>query len=40
MAEGGLPGPAHHREEQPPPSVPQQLQPGQQVQMHMNWVTF
>ena len=40
MAEGGLQGPAHHREEQQPPPVPQQPQPGQQVQMHMNWSHF
>ena len=40
MAEGGPPGPAHHREEQQPPPIPQQLQPGQQVQMHMNWSHF
>ena len=40
MAEGGLPGPAHHREEQQPPPIPQQPQPGQQVQMHMNWSHF
>ena len=37
MVEGGLPGPAPHREEQQPPPAPQQQpQPGQQVQMHMN----
>ena len=39
MAEGGLPGPAPHREEQPPPPIPQP-QPGQQAQMHMNWLHF
>ena len=39
MAEGGLPGPAPHREEQPPPPIPQP-QPGQQAQMHMNWSHF
>ena len=38
MAEGGLPGPAH-REQQLAP-IPQQPQPGQQVQMHMNWSNF
>ena len=37
---GGLPGPAHYREEQQAPPIPQQLQPGQQVQMHMNWSHF
>ena len=36
MAEGGLPGPAPPREEQPLPPVPQPPQPGQQAQMHMN----
>ena len=40
MAEGGLPGPAHGREEQQSPPIPQQLQSGQQVQMHMNWSHF
>ena len=42
MAEGGPPGPAPHREDpqlQPSPQ-PLQLQPGQQVQMHMNWSHF
>ena len=39
MTEGGLPGPAPHREEQPPPPV-LQPQPGQQAQMHMNWSHF
>ena len=39
MAEGGPPGPAYCREEQVPP-IPQQPQPGQQVQMHMNWSHF
>ena len=43
MAEGGLPGPAPHREDPPPQPTPQPtaqpipLQPGQQAQMHMNW---
>ena len=37
MAEGGLPGPAPHREEQPPPPIPQPPQSGQQAQMCMNW---
>ena len=37
MAEGGPPGPAHREGQQPPP---QQPQPGQQVQMHMNWSHF
>ena len=39
MAEGGLPGPAPHREDpqlQPNPQ-PLSLQPSQQVHMHMNW---
>ena len=40
MAEGGPPGLAPCREEQQPPPVPQQPQPGQQVQMHMNWSHF
>ena len=50
MAEGGLPDPAPHREDPPPPSTqppaPQpalQLllpQPGQEVQMCMNWSHF
>ena len=40
MAEGGLSGPAHCMEEQQPPPIPQQPQPGQQVQMHMNWSHF
>ena len=40
MAEGGLPGPASHREEPPLPPVPQPPQPGQQAQMHMNWSHF
>ena len=31
MVEGRPPGPAYHREEQQPPPVPQQPQPGQQV---------
>ena len=42
MAEGGLPGPAPHREDpqlQPAPQ-PVPLQPGQQAQMHMNWSHF
>ena len=39
MAEGGPPGPAMHREEQPPPPIPQP-QPGQQAQMHVNWSHF
>ena len=39
MAEGGLPGPAPHREEQPPPPIPEP-HPGQQAQMHMNWSLF
>ena len=39
MAEGGPPGHAPHKEEQLPP-IPQQPQPGQQVQMHMNWLHF
>ena len=38
MAEGGLPDPAPCRQEQQP--TPQQPQPGQQVQMHMNWLHF
>ena len=37
MAEGGLPAPAHRREEQQPPPIPEQPQLGQQVQRHMNW---
>ena len=37
MAEGGPPGPAHREGQKPPP---QQPQPGQQVQMHMNWLHF
>ena len=46
MAEAGLPGPALHREDPPPPPAPQPtpqvllLQPGQEVQMHMNWSHF
>ena len=43
MAEGGLPGPASCREEQPLPPIPQPPQPpqpGQQAQMHMNWSHF
>ena len=40
MAEGGLPGPAHCREELQPPPIPQQPLPGQQVQMCMNWSHF
>ena len=42
MAEGGLPGPAPHREDPPLQSAPQPLQPqsGQQVHMHMNWSHF
>ena len=42
MAEGGLPGPAPHREDpqlQPAPQ-PLQLQPGQQVQMFHVWRSF
>ena len=42
MAEGGLPGPAPHREDpqlQPTPQ-PLQPQPGQQAQIHMNWSHF
>ena len=42
MAEGGLPGPAPHREDQPLQPTPQPipLQPAQQVHMHMNWSHF
>ena len=41
MAEGGLAGPAPHREDPPPNPAPQPLpQPGQQVPMHMNWSYF
>ena len=40
MAEGGLPGPAPQREEQPLPPIPQPAQPGQQAQVHMNWSHF
>ena len=40
MAEGGLPGPAPYRDEQQPPPIHQHPQPGQQVQMHMNWSHF
>ena len=47
MAEGGLPGPAPHREDPPPPqptvqpaSQPVLPQPCQQVHMHMNWSHF
>ena len=41
MAEGGLPGPAPHREDLPPKTAPKLLpQPGQQVPMHMNWSHF
>ena len=51
MAEGGLPGPVPHREDPPPPQPTPQLtpqpapqpvlpQPGQEVQMHMNWSHF
>ena len=37
MAEGGPPGPACREGQQPPP---QQPQPGQQIQMCMNWSHF
>ena len=42
MAEGGLPGPAPHKEDPPlqPAPQPVPLQPGQQAQMHMNWSHF
>ena len=42
MAEGGLPGSAPCREDPQPQSAPQPipLQPGHQVQMHMNWSHF
>ena len=42
MAEGGPPGPAPHREDPPLQPAPQPVppQPGQQAQMHMNWVSF
>ena len=40
MAEAGLPGPAHCKEEQQLPLIPKQPQPGQQVQMHVNWSHF
>ena len=42
MAEGGLPGPAPHREDPTPQLTPQPitLQPAQQVHMHMNWSHF
>ena len=42
MAEGGLPDPAPLGEVQvlQPPQQPLQLQPGQQVDMHMNWSHF
>ena len=42
MAEGGLPGPAPHREDPPLQPAPQPVppQPGQQVQMHRNWSHF
>ena len=42
MAEGGLPGPAPHREDLQPQLSPQPLQPqpGQQVQMDMNSSRF
>ena len=42
MAEGGPLGPAPHRKDHvlEPPQQPLQLQPGQQVHMHMNWSHF
>ena len=42
MAEGGLPGPAPHREDPPLQPNPQliPLQPAQQVKMHMKWSHF
>ena len=42
MAEGRLLGPAPHREAQvlQPPQQPLQMQPSQQVHMHMNWSHF
>ena len=42
MEEGGLPGPAPHREDPPPQPTPQPLQPqpDQHVHMHMNWSHF
>ena len=39
MTEGGLLGPDCREEQQLPP-IPQQPQPGQQIQMHMNWSHF
>ena len=42
MVDGGLPGPAPHREDPLLQSAPQPLQPqpGQQVHVHMNWSHF
>ena len=41
MAEGGLPGPVPHKEDAAPaPQEHPQPQPGQQVQLHMNWSHF
>ena len=40
MAEGGPPGHAPCMEEPLLPPIPQPLQPGQQVQLHMNWSHF